>query len=72
MASDAAAAAAAAPQPIFRAVAASTRPLYQLLRCVNFTTKIHVLITEEGMRFSADLSRVMQGRYHRSVLEDCL
>ncbi|KAH6672639.1 DNA repair exonuclease rad1 [Plectosphaerella plurivora] len=61
MASDAAAAASAAPQPIFRAVAASTRPLYQLLRCVNFTTKIHVLVTEEGMRFSADLSRVMQG-----------
>ncbi|ROT35011.1 DNA repair exonuclease rad1 [Sodiomyces alkalinus F11] len=48
-------------QPLFRAVATSTRPLYQLLRCVNFTNKIHVLITEEGIRFSADLSRVMQG-----------
>ncbi|KAM0278852.1 hypothetical protein ACHAQH_004930 [Verticillium albo-atrum] len=51
----------AAGQPLFRAVASSTRPLYQLLRCVNFTNKIHVLVTEEGIRFSADLTRVMQG-----------
>ncbi|CRK16017.1 hypothetical protein BN1723_017451, partial [Verticillium longisporum] len=42
------------------AVASSTRPLYQLLRCVNFTKQIHVLVTEEGIRFSADLTRVMQ------------
>lgn len=53
--------ASAAPQPIFRAVAASTRPLYQLLRCINFTPKVHVSITEEGMSFTADLSRVLQG-----------
>ncbi|KAG5926052.1 hypothetical protein E4U53_003170 [Claviceps sorghi] len=53
MASDAA--------PIFRAVATSTRPLFQLLRCINFAPRVHVQITEEGIRFAADHSRVMQG-----------
>ncbi|KAK8931797.1 DNA repair exonuclease rad1 [Metarhizium anisopliae] len=47
--------------PIFRAVATSTRPLYQLLRCINFAPRVHVQITEEGIRFAADHSRVMQG-----------
>lgn len=51
----------AAP-PLFRAVASSTRPLYQLLKCISFTNKIHVEITEGGLRFAADNSRVMQGR----------
>ncbi|KOS21534.1 DNA damage checkpoint control protein rad1 [Escovopsis weberi] len=48
-------------RPIFRAVATSTRPLYQLLRCINFAPRVHVQITEEGIRFQADNSRVMQG-----------
>ncbi|CAG9988430.1 unnamed protein product [Clonostachys byssicola] len=47
--------------PIFRAVATSTRPLYQLLRCIDFAPRVHVQITEQGIRFTADLSRVMQG-----------
>ncbi|KAI9172241.1 cell cycle checkpoint [Paramyrothecium foliicola] len=47
--------------PAFRAVATSTRPLYQLLRCINFAPLVHVQITEEGIRFSADNARVMQG-----------
>ncbi|GAO13756.1 uncharacterized protein UV8b_01598 [Ustilaginoidea virens] len=47
--------------PIFRAVATSTRPLHQLLRCINFAPKVHVQITEEGIRFAADNSRAMQG-----------
>ncbi|KAF5027694.1 hypothetical protein F66182_178 [Fusarium sp. NRRL 66182] len=47
--------------PIFRAVATSTRPLYQLLRCINFAPRVHVQITEEGVRFAADHARVMQG-----------
>ncbi|KAK2591346.1 checkpoint clamp complex protein Rad1 [Conoideocrella luteorostrata] len=47
--------------PIFRAVATSTRPLYQLLRCINFAPRVHVQITEDGIRFAADHSRVMQG-----------
>ncbi|KJZ76162.1 hypothetical protein HIM_04618 [Hirsutella minnesotensis 3608] len=50
-----------APEPIFRAVATSTRPLYQLLRCINFAPRVHVQITEEGIRFAADHARVMQG-----------
>ncbi|KAK5992536.1 DNA damage checkpoint control protein rad1 [Cladobotryum mycophilum] len=48
-------------KPIFRAVATSTRPLYQLLRCINFAPRVHVQITEDGIRFAADNSRVMQG-----------
>lgn len=48
-------------QPILRAAATSTRPLYQLLRCINFSQKVHVQITEEGIRFAADLAKVMQG-----------
>ncbi|KAH7313475.1 Rad1/Rec1/Rad17 [Stachybotrys elegans] len=47
--------------PVFRAVATSTRPLYQLLRCINFAPNVHVQITEDGIRFAADLSRVIQG-----------
>jgi cell cycle checkpoint protein len=47
--------------PIFRAVASSTRPLYQLLKAINFTNKVHVDITENGLRFAADHARVMQG-----------
>ncbi|KAL6413401.1 cell cycle checkpoint protein [Ilyonectria robusta] len=48
-------------QPIFRAVATSTRPLHQLLRCINFAPRVHVQITEDGVRFAADHARVMQG-----------
>ncbi|KAJ3530735.1 hypothetical protein NM208_g9196 [Fusarium decemcellulare] len=48
-------------QPIFCAVATSTRPLYQLLKCINFAPRVHVQITEEGVRFAADHARVMQG-----------
>ncbi|KAJ4146401.1 checkpoint clamp complex protein Rad1 [Fusarium falciforme] len=48
-------------QPIFRAVATSTRPLYQLLKCINFAPRVHVQITDEGVRFSTDHARVMQG-----------
>lgn len=47
--------------PLFRAVASSTRPLYQLLKCISFANKIHVEITEGGLRFAADHARVMQG-----------
>lgn len=48
-------------KPVFRAVATSTRPLYQLLRCINLAPRVHVQITEQGIRFAADHSRVMQG-----------
>ncbi|KAK1752522.1 repair protein Rad1/Rec1/Rad17-domain-containing protein [Echria macrotheca] len=52
--------------PIFRAVASSTRPLYQLLKSIGFTNKVHVEITENGLRFAADHGRVMQGVAHWS------
>ncbi|KAI2630365.1 DNA repair exonuclease-like protein [Hypomontagnella submonticulosa] len=48
-------------QPLFRAVASSTRQIYQLLKCISFTSKVQVQITEDGIRFTADHSRVMQG-----------
>ncbi|KAH6609380.1 hypothetical protein Trco_002726 [Trichoderma cornu-damae] len=48
-------------KPVFRAVSTSPRPLYQLLRCIDFAQRVHVQITEDGIRFAADNSRVMQG-----------
>ncbi|KAI1378660.1 Rad1-domain-containing protein [Hypoxylon crocopeplum] len=48
-------------QPLFRAVASSTRQIYQLLKCISFTTKVQVQITHDGLRFTADHSHVMQG-----------
>ncbi|KAK7962708.1 uncharacterized protein PG986_003533 [Apiospora aurea] len=47
--------------PLFKAIASSTRQIYQLLKCISFTAKVHVQITQDGIRFAADHSRVMQG-----------
>ncbi|KAL5606056.1 hypothetical protein BROUX41_006170 [Berkeleyomyces rouxiae] len=46
---------------LFKAVTSSTKPIFQLLKCINFTNKVHVQITESGLRISADNARVMQG-----------
>ncbi|KAI1360936.1 DNA repair exonuclease rad1 [Xylaria arbuscula] len=48
-------------QPLFRAVASSTRQIYQLLKCISFAPKVEVQLTHFGIRFAADHSRVMQG-----------
>ena len=48
-------------RPLFTAVSGSARQLYQLLRCLNFAAKAQVRITEEGLRFTAEESQVMQG-----------
>ncbi|KAI1355466.1 DNA repair exonuclease rad1 [Xylaria sp. FL0043] len=48
-------------QPLFRAVASSTRQIYQLLKCISFSPKVEVQLTHQGIRFAADHSRVMQG-----------
>lgn len=48
--------------PLFRALASSTRPIQQMLKCINFTNKVHVEITEELIKFAADQSRVTQGK----------
>ncbi|KAI1098570.1 DNA repair exonuclease rad1 [Jackrogersella minutella] len=52
---------AAPQQPLFRAVASSTRQIHQLLKCISFTAKVHVQLTRDGIRFAVDHSRVMQG-----------
>ncbi|KAI2626372.1 DNA repair exonuclease rad1 [Xylaria nigripes] len=49
------------PQPLFRAVASSTRQIHQLLKCISFSPKVDVQLTHDGIRFAADHSRVMQG-----------
>ncbi|KAI0531782.1 DNA repair exonuclease rad1 [Xylaria digitata] len=48
-------------QPLFRAVASSTKQIYQLLKCISFSAKVDVQLTHDGIRFAADHSRVMQG-----------
>lgn len=47
--------------PVFRAVASSTRPIQQLLKCITFANKVHVEIGEDEIKIAADQSRVMQG-----------
>ncbi|KAL0935212.1 repair protein Rad1/Rec1/Rad17 [Colletotrichum truncatum] len=51
------------PEPLFRAVASSTKPLHQLLKTINFTSKVHVQLQEDGIRFAADLSRKLFTSY---------
>lgn len=48
-------------QPFFTAVSGSARQLFQLLKCINFAQKAQVRITEEGLRFTVEESRVIQG-----------
>ena len=49
--------------PLFKAVANSIKQVYQVLRCINFGTnaKVHVQISKESIRFSAEHGRTMQG-----------
>ncbi len=47
--------------PIFTALSTSARELFLLLRCISFASKAEVQITPEGMRFSAEEARVVQG-----------
>ncbi|KAI9660728.1 MAG: ssDNA endodeoxyribonuclease [Alyxoria varia] len=46
---------------VFNAVSSSPRQLFLLLRCISFVPKVQVTISSEGLRFSAEESRVMQG-----------
>jgi hypothetical protein len=48
--------------PIFKAVSSSARQLFQLLNCIRFASKAQVQISNEGLRFAVEESRVMQGR----------
>jgi cell cycle checkpoint protein len=47
--------------PIFNAVSSSARQLFLLLRCISFSPKAQVQISEEGLRFSVEESSVMEG-----------
>lgn len=49
--------------PIFKAVSGSARQLYQLLNCIRFAPKTQVQISNEGLRFAVEESRVMQGQF---------
>lgn len=48
--------------PLFSAVSDCARQLFQLLRCINFVSKVHVQVTKEGLRFTVEESQVMQGQ----------
>ncbi|KAF2743036.1 hypothetical protein M011DRAFT_411412 [Sporormia fimetaria CBS 119925] len=48
-------------RPVLTAVSTSARQLYLLLRCINFSDKAHVQITEEGIKFSVEEASVMEG-----------
>jgi len=53
--------------PMFRAVSSSARQLFQLLNCIRFAPKVQVQISEEGLRFAVEESRVMQGELCSSM-----
>lgn len=47
--------------PLLSAVSSSARQIFLLLRCIGFAPRAQVQITTEGLRFSVEDSRVMQG-----------
>lgn len=53
--------------PIFTAVSTSVRQLCQLLNCIRFAPKVQVKITNEGIQFAVEESRVVQGRPLTSI-----
>lgn len=48
-------------EPIFSAVSSNANHLYTLLQCIAFSPKATVQITPEGIRFSVEEGRVIQG-----------
>ncbi|KAF2401904.1 Rad1-domain-containing protein [Trichodelitschia bisporula] len=48
-------------RPMFSAVSGSARQLFLLLRCIGFSPKTRVQITEDELRFIAEEGGVMQG-----------
>ena len=48
-------------QPILTAVSSSARQLFLLLRCIAFSNKAHVTISEEGLKISVDEVSAMEG-----------
>ncbi|OOF95665.1 hypothetical protein ASPCADRAFT_168260 [Aspergillus carbonarius ITEM 5010] len=48
-------------EPIFTAVSGNAHHLYTLLQCISFASRATVQITPDGIRFSAEELRVIQG-----------
>ncbi|KAJ4403368.1 checkpoint clamp complex protein Rad1 [Didymella pomorum] len=46
--------------PVLTAVSSSARQLFTLLRCIAFASKAHVILSEEGLKFSVDEASVME------------
>lgn len=49
--------------PILTAVSGSARQLYLLLRCIAFSNKAHVQISDIGIKLAVDEASVMEGTY---------
>lgn len=49
--------------PVLTAVSSSARQLYQLLRCIAFSNKAHVQISDIGLKLAVDEASVMEGTY---------
>lgn len=47
--------------PIFTAVSSNAHQLYTLLHCISFAQNATVQITPDGIRFSVEEARVVQG-----------
>lgn len=52
---------------VLAAVSSSVQQIYRLLRCINFTSKAQVQISKEGLRFSVEDARVMQGQTKQHI-----
>lgn len=48
-------------EPLFTGVSTNAHHLYTLLSCIGFANKAHVQITPDGLRFSVEEARVIQG-----------
>jgi hypothetical protein len=51
--------------PILTAVSSSARQLYLLLRCIAFSNKAHVQISDIGLKLAVDEASVMEGTLMR-------
>lgn len=48
-------------EPVFSAVSSNAHHLYTLLQCIGFASQVTVQITPDGLRFSVEEGRVIQG-----------
>lgn len=48
-------------EPIFSAVSSNAHHLYTLLQCIGFASQVTIQITPDGIRFSVEEGRVVQG-----------